>query len=63
MIAKQLQHLAGADSAGIVPGVRVPSVPSVLARRADVVRTRLASATVMKLLAAAQRAAVSPSGA
>ena len=40
MIAKQLTYLAGADSAGIVLGARVPIV---LTSRADNVRTRLAS--------------------
>ena len=54
MVAKQLQYLAGADSAGIVLGARVPIV---LTSRADTVRNRLASAAVMKLLAQAQRAA------
>ena len=48
MVAKQLQYLAGADSAGIVLGARVPIV---LTSRADSVRTRLASAAVMVLLA------------
>jgi phosphotransacetylase/acyl dehydratase len=48
MVAKQLQYLAGADSAGIVLGTRVPIV---LTSRADTVRTRLASTAVMALLA------------
>jgi phosphotransacetylase len=48
MIAKQLTYLAGADSAGIVLGARVPIV---LTSRADNVRTRLASAAVLKLIA------------
>jgi phosphate acetyltransferase len=52
MVAKQLQYLAGADSAGIVLGARVPIV---LTSRADSVRTRLASVAVMKLLAEDQR--------
>jgi phosphate acetyltransferase len=47
MVAKQLQYLAGADSAGIVLGTRVPIV---LTSRADTVRTRLASTAVMVLL-------------
>lgn len=51
MVAKQLQYLAGADSAGIVLGAQVPIV---LTSRADTVRTRLASAAVMKLQAQAQ---------
>ena len=50
MVAKQLQYLAGADSAGIVLGARVPIV---LTSRADSVRTRLASTAVLKLLAMA----------
>jgi phosphate acetyltransferase len=54
MVAKQLQYLAGADSAGIVLGARVPIV---LTSRADTVRTRLASAAVMKLSAASRRTA------
>jgi phosphotransacetylase len=52
MMAKQLQYLAGADSAGIVLGARVPIV---LTSRADSVRSRLASTVVMVLLANAQR--------
>ena len=52
MLAKQLQYLAGADSAGIVLGARVPIV---LTSRADNVRARLASTAVMKLLAHARR--------
>jgi phosphate acetyltransferase len=55
MVAKQLQYLAGADSAGIVLGARVPIV---LTSRADTVRTRLASTAVLKLVAAARRAAL-----
>jgi phosphate acetyltransferase len=57
MVAKQLQYLAGADSAGIVLGARVPIV---LTSRADTVRTRLASAAVMKLLAHSKRRAALP---
>lgn len=52
MIAKQLQYLAGADSAGIVLGTRVPIV---LTSRADTVRTRLASVAVMSIVANARR--------
>jgi phosphate acetyltransferase len=52
MMAKQLQYLAGADSAGIVLGARVPIV---LTSRAESVRARLASTVVMALLADAQR--------
>jgi len=54
MLAKQLQYLAGADSAGIVLGTRVPIV---LTSRADTVRVRLASTAVLKLVAHEQRAA------
>jgi phosphotransacetylase len=53
MVAKQLQYLAGADSAGIVLGARVPIV---LTSRADSVRMRLASTAVLTLVAAARRA-------
>jgi phosphate acetyltransferase len=51
MIAKQLQYLAGADSAGIVLGARVPVV---LTSRADQMRARIASIAVMVLLAQSQ---------
>ena len=57
MLAKQLQYLAGADSAGIVLGTRVPIV---LTSRADNVRTRLASAAVMKIVANERRARLIP---
>jgi phosphotransacetylase/acyl dehydratase len=56
MVAKQLQYFAGADSAGIVLGTRVPIV---LTSRADSVRMRLASAAVLKLLAHAKLGAKS----
>jgi phosphotransacetylase len=52
MLAKQLQYLAGADSAGIVLGTRVPIV---LTSRADSVRTRLASTAILALVANARR--------
>jgi phosphotransacetylase/acyl dehydratase len=52
ILAKQQQYLAGADSAGIVLGTRVPIV---LTSRADSVRARLASAAVLKLVAHEQR--------
>jgi phosphate acetyltransferase len=55
MLAKQLQYFAGADSAGVVLGARVPVV---LTSRADNVRMRIGSAAVAKLLAHARRAAV-----
>lgn len=58
MVAKQLQYLAGADSAGIVLGTRVPIV---LTSRADSVRTRLASTAVLKLLAEANQTATKKS--
>ncbi len=48
ILAKQQQYLAGADSAGIVLGTRVPIV---LTSRADTVRVRLASAALLKLVA------------
>jgi hypothetical protein len=51
MIAKQLQYLAGADSAGIV-----------LTSRADSVRTRLASVSVMALVAHARRKPLASKG-
>jgi phosphate acetyltransferase len=54
MLAKQLQYLAGADSAGIVLGARVPIV---LTSRADNIRSRLASTAVMVIVANARRAA------
>ena len=52
MLAKQLSFLAGAESAGIVIGARVPIV---LTSRADPVRSRLASTAVMSLVAHARR--------
>jgi phosphotransacetylase len=55
MLAKQLLYFAGADSAGIVLGARVPVV---LTSRADNVRMRIGSAAVAKLLAHGKRAAV-----
>jgi len=57
MIAKQLTYLAGADSAGIVVGTRVPIV---LTSRADNVRTRLASTAVLKLVAHDRRSKLLP---
>lgn len=51
MVAKQLQYLAGADSAGIVLGARVPIV---LTSRADKIRARLASTAVMVRLVRGQ---------
>lgn len=57
MLAKQLQYLAGADSAGIVLGTRVPIV---LTSRADNIRTRLASTAVLVIVANARRTAAAP---
>jgi len=56
MLAKQLQYFAGADSAGIVMGARVPVI---LTSRADNVRMRIGSAAVAKLVVHARRAAES----
>jgi phosphate acetyltransferase len=53
MLAKNLTYMAKADAAGIVLGARVPIV---LTSRSDSVRTRLASAAVGTILAAARRA-------
>ena len=47
MLAKQLSYLAGADSAGIVLGARVPII---LTSRADSVASRLASVALARLL-------------
>jgi len=47
MLAKQLEYLADADSAGIVVGARVPIV---LTSRADSIKARLASCAVMAML-------------
>jgi phosphate acetyltransferase len=57
MLAKQLLYFAGADSAGIVLGARVPIV---LTSRADNVRMRVGSAAIAKLLVHARRAAPPP---
>jgi phosphate acetyltransferase len=54
MLAKQLLYFAGADSAGVVLGARVPVV---LTSRADNVRMRIGSAAVAKLLAHRRRLA------
>jgi phosphate acetyltransferase len=58
MLAKQLQYLAGADSAGIVLGTRVPIV---LTSRSDSVRTRLASTAILALVANARRSKIGAS--
>jgi phosphate acetyltransferase len=52
MLAKQLLYFAGADSAGIVLGARVPVI---LTSRADNVRMRVGSAAVAKLLVHSRR--------
>jgi phosphotransacetylase/acyl dehydratase len=49
MLAKQLTLLAGADSAGVVLGARVPII---LTSRADGARTRITSCAVAALMAA-----------
>ena len=56
MLAKNLSFLAGADSAGIVLGARVPIV---LTSRADTVRAKMASCAVAALYANALRRKVS----
>jgi phosphotransacetylase len=53
ILAKQLSFLAGADSAGLVLGARVPVI---LTSRADSVRSRIASCAVAALVAHARRA-------
>jgi len=55
MLAKSLSFLAGAESAGIVAGARVPII---LTSRADSVITRLASCAVAGLMVAARRHAL-----
>ena len=52
MLAKSLSFLAGADSAGIVLGARVPII---LTSRADSLAARLASCAVAALVAKARR--------
>jgi phosphate acetyltransferase len=52
MLAKQLEYLADAESAGIVLGTRVPII---LTSRADGPRSRLASCAVAVLYAHARR--------
>ena len=56
MIAKQLQYLAGARSAGVVLGARVPIA---LTSRADSIQSRIVSAAVM-LLSAQPRPTTEP---
>jgi phosphate acetyltransferase len=52
MLAKQLEYLADAESAGVVLGARVPIV---LTSRSDSAKARLASCAVMALLVHAHR--------
>jgi phosphate acetyltransferase len=59
MLAKQLTFLAGADSAGLVLGARVPII---LTSRADSVRSRIASCAVAVLAAYARRKKVKAVG-
>lgn len=54
MLAKSLSFLAGADSAGIVLGARVPII---LTSRADTLLARLASCAIAALVADARRRA------
>jgi phosphate acetyltransferase len=56
MLAKSLSFLAGADSAGIVLGAKVPII---LTSRADSVLSRLASCAVAVMVAQARREAAS----
>ena len=55
ILAKQLNFLANADSAGLVLGARVPII---LTSRADTVRARIASCAVAMLVAHAHRSAL-----
>ncbi|MBK5264238.1 MAG: bifunctional enoyl-CoA hydratase/phosphate acetyltransferase, partial [Alphaproteobacteria bacterium] len=52
MLAKQLEYLADAESAGVVLGARVPII---LTSRADSAKSRLASCAVAVLMAQARR--------
>jgi phosphate acetyltransferase len=60
MLAKQLEYLADAESAGIVLGARVPVV---LTSRADSAKARLASCAVMAMLVHARRKGAAPQAA
>jgi phosphotransacetylase len=55
ILAKQLTFLAGAESAGLVLGAKVPII---LTSRADSVRSRIASCAVAMLVANARREAL-----
>ena len=57
MIAKQLIHLAKAEAAGVALGARVPIM---LTSRSDSVSARLASAALVRLLAAASPVGIDP---
>ncbi len=59
MLAKSLSFLAGAESAGIVLGARVPII---LTSRADALITRLASCAVAALVAAWRRRTAAVAG-
>jgi phosphate acetyltransferase len=52
MLAKSLSFLAGADTAGIVLGARVPII---LTSRADSLLARLAPCAIASMVAAALR--------
>jgi phosphate acetyltransferase/phosphate butyryltransferase len=54
MLAKQLEYLGGASSAGIVMGARVPVV---LTSRSDTCESRIASCALAVLVAHRNRAA------
>jgi phosphate acetyltransferase len=54
MLAKSLSFLAGADTAGIVLGARVPII---LTSRADTLMARLASCAIASMVAAGRRRA------
>ena len=54
MIAKQLEYLANALTAGVVLGARAPIV---LTSRADTAETRVASCAIAALIAHAKRKA------
>ena len=55
ILAKQLSYFAGADSAGIVMGARIPIA---LTSRADPVESRLASAALLALVSAHRQESV-----
>ena len=61
MVAKQLEYLAGALTAGIVLGTKCPII---LTSRADTAETRIASCVIAALMARynAEQAAKAPTG-